>query len=84
MELEAQLAIKSRIDKRGGQEKKFSSNLNLMLGRVVIYPLSEHWDQIVQLHTNANLARADDKLVAISGLARETLKEVKDSYYTGL
>lgn len=55
-----------------------------MLGGTVVYPLSEHWDQIVQLYTGANLTRADDKLVAISGLARETLKEVKDSYYAGL
>ena len=72
------------IDKRGGQEKKFSSNPNLMLGRVVVYPLTKRLDQIVQLYTDANLTRANDKLVAISGLARETLKEVKDSYYAGL
>jgi hypothetical protein len=51
------------IDKRGGQEKKFSSNPNLMLGRVIVYPLTKHLDQIVQLHTDANLTRADDKLV---------------------
>jgi hypothetical protein len=80
----AQPAIKSRIDKRGGQEKEFSGNSNLVLGGTVVYPLSEHWDQIVQLYTDANLTRADDKLVAISSLARETLKEVKDSYYAGL
>ena len=55
-----------------------------MLGRVIVYPLTKHLDQIVQLHTDANLTRANDKLVAISGLARETLKEVKDSYYAGL
>jgi hypothetical protein len=51
---------------------------------VIVHPLHEHWDEIVQLYTDTNLTRPEDKLVAISGLAREIQKETKDRYYAGL
>lgn len=50
----------------------------------VVHPLSEHWDEIVELYMDTNLTRPEDKLVAISGLAREVQKETKDVYYAGL
>jgi hypothetical protein len=42
---------------------------------VVVHPLPEHWDEIVELYTDTNLTRPEDKLVAISGLAREVQKD---------
>jgi hypothetical protein len=51
---------------------------------VVVHPLPEHWDEIVELYTDTNLTRPEDKLVAISGLAREIQKDTKDIYYAGL
>jgi hypothetical protein len=54
------------------------------LSGVVIYPLAEHWDDIVQLYTDANLTRAEDKLVAISAVAKQILKGTDDVYFAGL
>ena len=48
------------------------------------HPLPGHWDEIVELYTDTNLTRPEDKLVAISGLAREIQKDAKDIYYAGL
>ena len=34
-------------------------------------PLHEHWLKIVETYTDAHMTKAEDKLIAISGLARE-------------
>jgi hypothetical protein len=51
---------------------------------VIVHPLPDHWDEIVEMYTDANLTRPEDKLVAISGLVREIQKETKDVYCAGL
>lgn len=50
---------------------------------ITVDPLHEHWDEIVEAYTDANLTKAEDKLVAISGLAKEIFNDTKDAYYAG-
>ncbi|KAE9381644.1 HET-domain-containing protein [Stipitochalara longipes BDJ] len=80
-----QPASKSMIDENNrSDEFKILSNSSHALSGVVIYPLAEHWHEIVQLYTDAILTRAEDKLVAISGVAKQILKKSNDVYFAGL
>lgn len=54
------------------------------LDGVTLTPLDKHWEEIVELYTDANLTREEDKLVAISSLAKEIQQKTKDQYYAGL
>lgn len=54
------------------------------LDGVALTPLDKHWEEIVEIYTDANLTRAEDKLVAISGLAKEIQERTQDQYYAGL
>jgi len=55
----------------------------LALNGVSVDPLPDHWEEIVELYTDTNMTRSEDKLVAISGVAREILKATSDQYYAG-
>jgi hypothetical protein len=54
------------------------------LDGVALTPLEQHWEEIVELYTDANLTRPEDKLVAISSLAKEIQRRTKDQYYASL
>ena len=73
-------ASKSRIDKLS----KMLLDSSHALSGVAIYPLATHWHEIVQLYTDATLTRAEDKLVAISGIVKQILKRSNDVYFAGL
>lgn len=47
-------------------------------------PLSHSWDTIVSLYTLGELTFSEDKLVAISGIARVVQEETHDQYLAGL
>ncbi|PMD40055.1 HET-domain-containing protein [Hyaloscypha variabilis F] len=80
-----QPASKTTIDENNlSGESKIVSDSNHALSGVIIYPLAEHWHEIVQLYTDATLTRAEDKLVAISGVAKQILKGANDAYFAGL
>jgi len=57
---------------------------NLDLRGPVFDPVYEHWDEVVEFYTDAVLTRPGDKLVAISGLADEALRDNEDRYCAGL
>ena len=47
-------------------------------------PFHEHWLEIVETYTDAHITKPEDKLVAISGLAREVHGQTKDLYCAGI
>jgi hypothetical protein len=47
-------------------------------------PLDTSWHTIVEIYTRCNLTYGSDKLVAISGIAREIQGKSKDQYLAGL
>lgn len=47
-------------------------------------PLSHSWNTIVTLYTSGKLTFSEDKLVAISGIARVVQQETHDQYLAGL
>jgi len=47
-------------------------------------PLSHNWDTITRLYTLGKLTFSEDKLVAISGIARAVQQETQDQYLAGL
>lgn len=47
-------------------------------------PLSHSWNTIVKLYTLGELTFSEDKLVAISGIARAVQQETHDQYLAGL
>ena len=47
-------------------------------------PLSHSWNTIVTLYTSGKLTFSDDKLVAISGIARVVQQETHDQFLAGL
>lgn len=47
-------------------------------------PLHEHWLDIVETYSDTNMTKTEDKLVAISGLAKEVRKNTKDMYCAGV
>ncbi|KAF4636296.1 hypothetical protein G7Y89_g1777 [Cudoniella acicularis] len=57
---------------------------SLLDGTLTFEPFREHWDEIVEFYTDTISTRPEDKLVAISGLAKEILGDSNDSYYAGL
>lgn len=44
----------------------------------------EYWDGIVDLYTRCNLTRKEDKLIALSGVAKEIGMIIDDEYLAGL
>jgi hypothetical protein len=54
------------------------------LGGVALTPLVDHWEELVEIYTDAHLTRPEDKLVALSSLAKEVQQRIKDHYYAGL
>ena len=44
----------------------------------------EYWDGIVDLYTRSNLTRKEDKMIAISGVAKEMRVILNDTYLAGL
>lgn len=55
----------------------------MALNGVSVDPLPDHWEEIIELYSDTNMTRPEDKLVAISGVAREILKATSDQYYAG-
>jgi len=47
-------------------------------------PIKKHRDEIVEFYMDTALARADDKLVAMSRLAKQALNDTEDIYHAGL
>ena len=47
-------------------------------------PLSPNWNTIVNIYTSGELTFSEDKLVAISGIARAVQQETHDQYLAGL
>jgi hypothetical protein len=54
------------------------------LDGVALTPLEDHWEELVEIYTDAHLTRPEDKLVAISSLAKEVQQWTEDHYYAGL
>lgn len=46
-------------------------------------PLADMWPTVIELYTRAKLTYSDDKLVAISGIAKEAQNESGDQYFAG-
>jgi len=49
-----------------------------------IDPVESHWGNIVEVYTSCDLTKAEDKLIAISGLARRAQSVSNDEYLAGL
>ena len=47
-------------------------------------PLHRSWPEIIEKYTDTLLTKPEDKLVAISGLARQVYSITKDKYCTGI
>ena len=47
-------------------------------------PLYRHWPEIIEKYTDTLLTKPEDKLVAISGLARQVYSVTKDKYCAGI
>ena len=47
-------------------------------------PLHQHWPEIIEKYTDTLLTKLEDKLVAISGLARQVYSITKDKYCAGI
>lgn len=62
----------------------FENQEKRQLDGAKLTPLEKHWEEIVELYTDANLTREEDKLVAISSLANTIRQKTKDQYYAGL
>ena len=50
----------------------------------IFEPWHLHWPEIVEQYTNTSRTKLEDKLVAISGLAREIQSITKDKYCAGI
>jgi hypothetical protein len=66
------------------ENNMFETKTKLALGGSVFDPVYEHWDKVVEFYTDAVLTRPQDKLIAMSGLANEALKDHEDWYCAGL
>jgi hypothetical protein len=53
------------------------------LDGMALTPLEDYWEELVEIYTDTHLTRPEDKLVAISGLAK-VQKRTKDQYFAGL
>jgi hypothetical protein len=42
------------------------------LDGVALTPLEDHWEELVEIYTDAQLTRPEDELVTISSLAKES------------
>lgn len=49
-----------------------------------VEPLHRHWPEIIEKYTDTLLTKPEDKLVAISGLARQVYSITKDKYCAGI
>lgn len=47
-------------------------------------PLDRHWPEIIKKYTDTLMTKLEDKLVAISGLARQVYSITKDKYCAGI
>ena len=47
-------------------------------------PLHRHWPEIIEKYTDTSMTKPEDKLVAISGLARQVYSITKDGYCAGI
>lgn len=47
-------------------------------------PLHRHWPEIIEKYTDTAMTKLEDKLVAISGLARQAYSITKDKYCAGI
>ena len=47
-------------------------------------PLDRHWPKIIEKYTDTLMTKLEDKLVAISGLARQVYSVTKDKYCAGI
>lgn len=47
-------------------------------------PLHRHWPKIIEKYTDTSKTKLEDKLVAISGLARQVYSITKDKYCAGI
>lgn len=47
-------------------------------------PLHRHWPKIIEKYTDTLMTKLEDKLVAISGLARQVYSITKDKYCAGI
>jgi hypothetical protein len=55
-----------------------------VLGGSAFDPIGQHWDEIVEQYMDTVLTRPEDKLVTISGLAKQVLEDYDDIYCAGL
>ena len=49
-----------------------------------VEPLHRHWPKIIERYTDTLMTKLEDKLVAISGLARQVYSITKDKYCAGI
>ena len=49
-----------------------------------VEPLHRHWPKIIEKYTDTSMTKLEDKLVAISGLARQVYSITKDKYCAGI
>ena len=49
-----------------------------------VEPLHRHWPEIIEKYTDTSMTKLEDKLVAISGLARQVYSITKDKYCAGI
>ena len=49
-----------------------------------VEPLHRHWPEIIEKYTDTLMTKLEDKLVAISGLARQVYSITKDQYCAGI
>ena len=72
---------KIRIDRF--DEPKYLESTHELYG-LDVEPLHRHWPKIIEKYTDTSMTKLEDKLVAISGLARQVYSITKDKYCAGM